>query len=263
MLFIIFLALIALVAWFLVHYFVTNDRGTKEPATALWVAAGFGVLAIILASTFNSFIPESLIPVMSVEPDEQVPPEYPQIIYGMLLVGLIEETVKFLPLALFLRKKPYFNEMTDGVIYFGIVGLVFSVLEDIAYAGSYGGATGIFRIFFGLFLHTGFTIIVGLAFARYILKKKSIWTVLVALLTAIMVHALYNIGVSSQVWILVLVSVTISIFLNVSIFRWYRSAQKLDEAAGLSAIGTNKFCRQCGAQNPRRMLYCERCGKLA
>jgi RsiW-degrading membrane proteinase PrsW (M82 family) len=258
---VLFLVGLCLATWFFLRYFIKNDRGAKEPTGALWGAAGFGLLAAILASILNGFIPISL--TGDIYSDTAPSPGFPNIVYGMLLVGIIEETLKFLPLALFIRKKYYFNEVTDGIIYFGIAGLTFGILEDLSYASIFGGGVGLFRIVWGPFLHAGFSAIIGLAFARYVIRRKSIWTVIAAWALAVGVHAMHNVGLSSGIPILILMSFAISLAMNIGVFRRFRSAQKDDEQAGISSVGANKFCRNCGQPNPKQMLYCENCGQVA
>ena len=74
-----------------------------------------------------------------------------------MLVGIIEEAVKFLPLLVWLWRKPYFTERTDGVIYFALGGLGFGFAENILYTLADGAGTGIGRLIIVSFFHAALT----------------------------------------------------------------------------------------------------------
>src|SRR5437764_769397 len=107
----VFIAISVSLAWFL----LANDRGQREPVVALWLAAGFGVMGAAMAGILEG----RLIPAgnLSATASQGV------LLTTAMLVGIIEEGCKFGPLALLLWRKPYFNEHTDGVIYFALAGL--------------------------------------------------------------------------------------------------------------------------------------------
>jgi len=257
----ILLALIgfAVVVYLFIYFIIKRDRGHKEPPGALWAAFGFGILSIVLAMIFNGiFIPEEV-----GGTDELANAVYPTgslLFYG-LSIGLIEETAKAIPLALFLYKKRYFDELTDGIIYFGIVGITFGIVEDLLYSLQYGGGVGIFRILISPYLHVGFTILFGtcLIYKKYFNKS---WLIpLAGLLLAIVFHGLYDFFLFTQNPIAIVGSLVITVGLNVAVFVLFRKMQKIDEKHGKSATGINKFCRSCGRPNPKRFLYCPFCGK--
>ena len=134
-------------AWFL----VTRDRGSKEPRGTLIMAGAFGLLAVFAAAfleaKFLGWLPES--------GDASV-----LMLVGFLLVGFIEEAAKFVPLAYWIYRKPEFNELTDGIIYFALCGLVFGFVENIGYLLSGGVFVGIMRVFILLFFHAATAAIV-------------------------------------------------------------------------------------------------------
>ncbi len=110
-----FVGLSAALAWF----FISHDRGAKEPVTMLWLAVGLG-----LAGAFAA----SLIEGLFLKAQNLQPLAAPHaILFTALAVGVIEEACKFVPLAVLLWRKSYFNEYTDGVIYFALVGLGFGL----------------------------------------------------------------------------------------------------------------------------------------
>jgi RsiW-degrading membrane proteinase PrsW (M82 family) len=240
----------------LTWYFVSHDRGEKKPIGALWIAAGFGVLAAIAAGFLEAFL---------------IPSKYSQpgvalglpLILSSLGIGIIEESCKFLPLSFFLYGKRYFNEHTDGVIYFAIAGLGFGVPENILYTFSFGAKVGVVRIVLTPFFHAATTGMVGYYLAKNKLSHRSKWATAVPLLIAIVLHGTYDLGLLSGNGFLVVLSLMITAGVTLCLFLFYMRAGEHDQAEGLSAVGHNSFCRSCGSPNPKHNLYCTRCGKRA
>ncbi|MGI9027840.1 MAG: PrsW family intramembrane metalloprotease [Candidatus Saccharimonadales bacterium] len=261
---IIILAFIAfaVAAYLFIHFIVKRDRGSKEPRGALFGAIGFGVLAVIAAGELNNlFIPPEVINQIGSEEAGGISTQ--TLLFSALGVGLIEESVKCLPLAFFIYKKRYFNELTDGVIYFGLVGLTFGIIEDIFYTLEYGGGVGLMRILFSPYLHAGFAVIFGMyLIQRKVLRKPWLVAVL-GFIGAVLAHGIFDFAAFTGGPLSLIVLFTMAITINVMLFVFFRKAQKIDESRGMSAIGTNKFCRDCGRPNPERHLYCQYCGKLS
>jgi RsiW-degrading membrane proteinase PrsW (M82 family) len=208
----------------LVFFFRKKDQGTPEPLKALWAMAALGASALIGSSIIeNIVIPGTWLP-----NDGQSNPPIIVLLIGCLLVGVVEELAKFIPVALFVRKKPYFNELADGIIYFGIAALVFGALEDFMYGVDQGASVVLLRELTGPFLHVGFTVLGGIAFARYKIIKSHFHAVVIALIIAILLHALFDFGLASGSGWMVFLSLVISIVLNIGIFKRFKNAQELD-----------------------------------
>lgn len=244
-----------LVAAGLAIYFVKTDHGEKEPIGALWLAFGFGSLAAIAAGVIESF----LLPT----PQQAATESLSSLLLVALAIGLIEELVKFVPFALFIKNKRYFNENTDGIIYFALVGLGFGLPENILYTLHYGVSTGVGRLVITPLFHAAITGVVGYFFIRYKLGGGSIWRVIAALAVAVLLHGLYDFGLTSSVMIYTIVSICITFGLTVALFGLYWHARDLDERAGLSSVGHNDYCRSCGQRNSKHNLYCTQCGQRA
>src|SRR5436189_6195919 len=111
-----FIALGSLLIW----YFLRHDHGRQLPVGSLWAACGFGAISIALAFIVELFFPNSL----------WAAPAHNALSERLLLflgVGAVEEAAKFIPLTLFIYRKAYFRDRTDGVIYFAIAGLTFGL----------------------------------------------------------------------------------------------------------------------------------------
>src|SRR5438445_70254 len=89
----IFVAFAVGLAWFL----LVHDHGEKEPISTLWLAAGFGLAGGLAAAFLEGVLiaPRSLM----------VGAPHGTMLVAALVVGVIEETCKFLPLAAFIYKK--------------------------------------------------------------------------------------------------------------------------------------------------------------
>ncbi|PID30319.1 hypothetical protein CSA80_02755 [Candidatus Saccharibacteria bacterium] len=244
-------------AAFLVWYLQSKDRGEREPIEMLWAAAGFGFAAMIVAIVFEKFLPGNL---ADLQDSAASNASRAGIMFG---IGLIEEVCKFVPLAFFLYKKRYFNEHTDGILYFALAGIGFGLPENILYTLGQGTGAGVGRLILMPFFHAALTAIPGYYLAKAKLKRKPLWHVAVALGAVVFLHGFYNFGLIAHNYFLLLISLATTISLVVVLFMLIAKAKSEDQAIGLSVVGQNAFCRNCGWPNPKRQLYCERCGKYA
>lgn len=241
---------------FLVWYFLSHEHGEKGPIGALWIVAGFGLAGAIAAGSLEQLLPKQYISTSAQGAS-----------LGLLLttlaIGAIEESCKFLPAALFLYKKRYFEEHTDGIIYFAVAGLGFGLPENILYTIQFGTHTGLARLILTPFFHSAVTSLVGYFLIKSKIDRKSLWTVGLALLSASILHGLYDFGAFSQNVVFLVVSFMITAGVTAFMFVLFMRAGELDRAAGLAVVGTNSFCRTCGYPNPKHKLYCAHCGNRA
>jgi RsiW-degrading membrane proteinase PrsW (M82 family) len=247
----IFVGLSAGLAW----YLIANDRGQREPIYALWAAAGFGVVGAIMASFLEGwFVSDTNVLSGSVSL---------RLLFAALLVGVIEEACKFLPLAVWIYKKPYFNEHTDGVIYFAIAGLGFGLPENILYTLQFGTDAGIARLVLTPLFHAATTGLIGYYLINLKMSRKHASLISLPLLAAIWLHAFYDFGLLSGSAFYQVCALLITLGLSASLFVLFLRATQQDQESGLSAVGHNAFCRSCGWANPHHHLYCTHCGKNA
>lgn len=255
-LFAVILTFLAMAAGFAL-YLVNRDRGEREPIGALWIAFGFGTLGVLVAGFLEFYL----------LPDPTKPYQALAILaWTSLGIGIIEEVCKCLPLILFIYHKRYFNEHTDGVIYFALAGLGFGLPENILYTLQYGPQTGLARIVLTPLFHAATTGIIGYVLCRSKLGVNTIPVVLKVGLTILfvaIVHGLYDFGLFSKLPLLSLFSVLVTVVLSINLFILFLRARHLDETHGLSAVGHNAYCRTCGHPNPKHNLYCSACGNRA
>jgi len=250
---ILFVGLAVWLAW----YLVMHDRGEREPRHALWAVFGFGFLGAIAAVIFEGFIPEKYLGVDAPAPFGL------GLLLACMAIGLIEEAGKFIPAALYIYHKRYFNEHTDGVIYFAIAGLGFGLPENMLYSLQFGTGTGLVRLLLTPFFHAAMTGLVGYFLIQVKIDHKPKVQVPLALLGAALLHGLYDFGLFSGKPLLIVVALMITLGITASLFVLYSRSTRDDQRVGLSAVGNNRFCRTCGFPNPSAHLYCQRCGKHA
>jgi RsiW-degrading membrane proteinase PrsW (M82 family) len=180
-----------------------------------------------------------------------------------MAVGVIEELCKFVPLATYLYKQRYFNEHTDGVIYFALAGLGFGLPENILYTLQYGSRTGLIRLVLTPIFHAAITGMVGYFLIKRKLLGKKAWGVFLPLTAAILLHGLYDFGLAVGTGFYALMALLITLGTSAGLFVLFLKATEQDQDAGLSSSGHNDFCRACGKPNPNHYLYCTYCGKRA
>lgn len=245
-----------LIAVGLTVYLLRNDHGEKESIAALWISAGFGVVGAVLAAILE----KKLIPVNDLKVGMPMNGQF----LSCLGVGLIEESCKFIPLAVFIYQKRYFNEHTDGIIYFALVGLGFGLPENILYTIQYGTSTGLERLVLTPIFHAAITGMVGYYLARSKLSRKNVFLLVTpALLIAAILHAIYDFGLINTNPYLQFVSVGVTVILSINFFYLFMKAGDYDQQLGLSRVGNNSYCRSCGFANPNHNLYCIHCGMHA
>ena len=110
------------------------------------------------------------------------------------LAGVTEESLKYLVLLFYVRKKAYFDEAMDGIVYGVLVSLGFATLENYHYVIRFiehGQEIAILRAFSAIPLHAMCGVIMGFYFGManfYNVGQNYIK----ALLVPMCVHAAYN-----------------------------------------------------------------------
>jgi RsiW-degrading membrane proteinase PrsW (M82 family) len=253
----IILIQIAIAVW-VVYYFTHHDRGPKEPPKALRLAGVLGAVGVVIGIVVEGKV---ISPELTANAHSHL--SLGAIVVNCLLVGVIEESAKALPLTAFIYGRGYFNELTDGIIYYGISGTVFGLLEDIGYTLTFGPGVGIVRIISGPFLHAGLSSLFGTTVIRHKLLKTSWLMPVLGFLSAVMLHALFDSALFYGQGLSVLLAVFVAFGVNVGIFILYDRATRADVRRGMSSVGENRYCRRCGQPNPQQNLYCIRCGAQA
>lgn len=249
------LLLFVVIAVGLVWFLLAHDHGSKEPILMLWIAAGLGFAGALLAGFIEGKVinPENL---MAGTP-------HGAMALTAMSVGMIEELCKFVPLAVVIYGRRYFNEHTDGIIYFALAGLGFGLPENILYTLQHGTQTGAMRLLLTPLFHAAATGVIGYYLAKRKLAGKAVFGIVVPLMVVMSLHGLYDFGLVSGSLFFTALALSTTLGLSATFFLLFLRATEHDQDRGLSVVGHNSFCRSCGSANPQHHLYCIRCGKNA
>ena len=188
-------------ALLLAAYLWYGDPTRREPLDTMAVTFLLSVLFASFAAVVNS----SLLPAFELLPAVGLP------LFFFLVVGPIEETVKWLAIRVHAYRSDSFRTVVDGVVYGAIAGLGFAAIENVFYivdaflmTAQAGGPqiqqtvqTATARAFVGPG-HVIYSAFAGyyLGLARYNPKQRGP-IVVKGLLVAVAIHALYNTLVSA------------------------------------------------------------------
>ncbi|MBC7581259.1 PrsW family intramembrane metalloprotease [Aeromicrobium sp.] len=254
------------IATSLVWYLLQHDHGRKLPVETLWYACGFGVLAMVLATVMELWlIPKGVV---------ANPNAYPLLeqVISFLGIGFIEQAVKFVPLAIFIYKRDYFREHTDGCIYFAICGLTFGLGENILYTSSFGASVGLSRLILTPFFHAATTSILGYYLINRKLNANKTGLLAFACVVIPLLHGIYDFGLGNGPPMLQVLSLMLTLLLTMGLFLYFSQANLLDKlalarvpmgyiaASVFETAASRNFCDQCGQPNVNARTYCESCG---
>lgn len=255
----VILAFIA-IASCLVWYLLGHDHGRRLPVEALWLACGFGGLAMVLALVAE----QRLVPANFLHYPQAFSLDARLQYFGT--IGFVEECAKFVPLALFIYRQTYFRQYVDGVIYFAICGLTFGLGENILYTISYGTNVGLMRLLLTPFLHAATTAILGFYLAHLKLRgSRSSLLLASALVVVPLLHATYDYCVGALQPYLQITALVITLGLAQALFLFFIEANVRDRLAWVPALARHyqpaaRYCTGCGQANSHHGNYCEVCG---
>ena len=114
-------------------------------------------------------------------------------LFAVLFIGLVEETVKFLPVAILALPGNFIKKPVDWMIFAGVSGLGFGALEGYIYLADYGHSIAIGRLFISLPLHVLLSAGIGIAVGESARRGRSPYVVFAcALALAALVHGVFD-----------------------------------------------------------------------
>jgi protease PrsW len=227
----------------LVACFLWLDRYEPEPVHYLLFAFGWGaVVSTLVAYHVNSFFA-----------GEYGLIELPGDLVAIIVAPVIEEFMKALgPLLILWLRRREISGITDGIVYCGLSGVGFAMVENVLYLGGHGYASGadeygpatgaqlvfglfIVRILFSGFAHPLFTSMtgIGIGIAARSGRPLVFWTApLLGLVGAMLLHSSWNLmatlagNVSPFFFLYGYVALMVPLFLTmVGVALWIRSKE--------------------------------------
>lgn len=190
-------AVIPMLSYLLIIWWA--DRYDREPfwlvlKNYLWGALGAVIFAIVWSSLISAFV--------SVFVKDEI---HLGNIEAILVAPFVEEITKGAFLFITIRNKK-FDNITDGIVYGGAIGLGFGMTENFLYFITYGDTLAnwllivIIRTLFSAVMHCVSTATFGafLAYSRFRKTSPKIFYVLTGLITAMFIHLAWNLSVSFE-----------------------------------------------------------------
>ncbi|MGM0501874.1 MAG: PrsW family intramembrane metalloprotease [Bacillota bacterium] len=165
-----------------VYYFYRKDKYEPEPIALVLKSFFYGVLAV-----FPAFLLEYPFARMIANP----PNLLILLLLTVLVVGLVEEYLKYLVIKKTVYQSEEFNEVVDGIIYMISAGLGFAAFENLLYSYALGFEVGLTRAFITSLIHASFSGILGYYLGRAKLEKNP-KLITVGLIQVVLLHGFYD-----------------------------------------------------------------------
>ena len=163
------LALIPAIVW--LAFFYRQDRFEPEPRT---MVVGVFLLGLLVATALANPVLDRVFDVgswLSTSP-------MVHLAGAILVVGFLQEGLKYLTLRLSVYDSREFDERTDGIIYGSAIGLGFGTALNVAFVVESGGVdlgTGAIRIVLTSLAHASFGGVIGYFLGRQKFETRPIW----------------------------------------------------------------------------------------
>lgn len=146
---------------------------------------------------------------------------------AVVIAPVVEEASKGFGLR-FARR--HMTELEDGLVYGAAAGLGFAATETFLYglnellASDLQGALGLvlMRTFSSMLLHASSSALLGLGYSALLVRRGRSPFLVIAYLTAVLLHAAYNYLVSSNTWLAFGVAIVVVIAIWTSLMRRLR-----------------------------------------
>lgn len=251
---VIAIAPIVFLAWFI----YSRDRYDPEPRRLIvktfLVGAVLVVPVVVVELVGSQLIPPSTDPLVL-------------FLHFLIVVGLVEESSKYLAVRISVYRSPEFNEPMDGLVYGAIAGLGLAAPENLVYVLSHGAALGMIRGVLSVPGHALWGSIIGYYLARQKLKPER-GAAIKGLLLAVILHTAFDYALVAADPLTGLAVASIIVVAGwVIFFRFRRAAlavspfrpevtvlppppvlTKYCMYCGTQILGEDRFCRYCGAQ---------------
>lgn len=157
---IVYIIAAVLPAIILLIYVYSQEHVEPEPTPLILKLIVGGIISAVVAiileqvgeGVLRHFVEEDSVPYI--------------IIFTFLIVGTVEEGVKYIILKLGTWSNPHFNYKFDGIVYAVAVSLGFAGFENVGYIFRYGLLVAGQRAVLAVPAHVGFAVFMGIFYSR-------------------------------------------------------------------------------------------------
>jgi len=210
---------------FFIYY---KDKYEKEPLSLLVKCFFLGVLAIIPAVIIELCFDLSAHKEMWIVA-----------IYAFAIVGLSEESSKWVFLRFYAYRKKDFNEPFDGIVYAVMISMGFATAENVLYVLQGGWSVGLLRMFSAVPAHACFAIIMGYFVGLAKFRNNRALLLFLGLMSATVLHGFYDFFLLQNDYdllkLMALVSLILAIILS---FRAIKFNRELSPFKNPPIVGT-------------------------
>jgi len=258
-------AVVVLLSFFLVaavsagwiYFFWRLDKHEKEPLFPLAMCVVFGALSAVLAL----FLEEVTSALFSFGFGDANSNPFLLFFYLVLVVGLIEELAKFLPVYFYAFRTEYFNEPMDGLVYASASAVGFLFVEDVIYVlvGFQLGFSEGMRMVVARILTSPVHLLLasywGVELGFYKKDPSRLPKLIFSVALAAFIHGLYN--------FLAYAGLEFLLFVLVALIAG-ALARKVKFLNRISPFNTANYligCVSCGFKMKANSQFCPNCGK--
>jgi protease PrsW len=175
-------------------YFIKIDVFEPERIGALILTLGLGMLFCLLCTALYDAAEYGLGFRLTGRPLNDL-------VFCIVGIGLIEETVKIIPVLLIVRFSRQVNESIDYIIYAAMSALGFAFIENLGYFGMSGLHHISGRALSAVMVHMGLTsfVMYGFLMARHKGKRGAAAAFLLSLAAACVIHGLYDFCLTTDI----------------------------------------------------------------
>ncbi len=215
----IYLLLALAPALILMNYVYKQDKIERESPALLGRLVLMGVLAGFLSMVLEG-IGENILGRADLNPNSA----FYKILLSFLVVGLVEEGMKYLLMSRVTWRNPEFNYKFDAIVYSVFTSLGFAGMENIMYAMNFGPSVLAPRAFLAIPGHCAFAVVFGAFYGRAKMRYydgytgRAVLDIIAGYLLSVCFHGLYDscamigTGMSSLIMAAVIVVIYIVIF---------------------------------------------------
>ncbi len=214
----VFAAVIPMSTYLVIIWLI--DRYDREPFSLVLKNYLWGALGAIILALIGSFILSTIISFF-------VPEKNLKNISTFFVAPFVEEITKGIFLLITVRNRK-FDNLTDGIVYGGAIGLGFGMTENFLYFISYTSSISswavvvIIRTLFSAVMHCVSTATFGaaLGFAKFKTGYPKVMIPLLGLFTAMIIHFTWNFSISFEstaalgfLFMIVTIGIFVTVFL--------------------------------------------------